>query len=463
MKCLHCGAENQEQAKFCSECGERLSIPPESPVPANPSDATVDSRATEKKHSSGLKSLRKVAGGIVVLIFISNLLLFVMGITKVPRDLWQSGVEDDTKREILNELLAAGFPDTISVQSTTSRNVHDSYIELDFDYRLLFPWNFSNDSVISSVFFQNFDRWKGAFVYDIYETWQVSVDTTSLGTVETTTTIVCQPKWSGEHLYTGYVNLEPSDGLYAAGEEYAQNRAQSILEDKFQFQHFYLYDINDWYLGNYQQFVIEYQWTNTGNHAKSPFTDVSISAYQNGIELKTDYSYNQPYDALTNIAAGETITNSIAFILNDPYSDIEVRAANYLAEFSGDSSEIVKTVPLNNNVGSTFTPGTSGNQSGTGLYADYNLSFYDGSYADNEDSVNITLTAQPSGTEFYCELFWIYGRYTEEGIVCPGIPTQLSGGTIVTIDLDASGNVHATLAQDGPDSFSYSFGLMKID
>ncbi len=463
MKCLHCGAENQEQAKFCSECGERLSIPPESPVPANPSDATVDSRATEKKHSSGLKSLRKVAGGIVVLIFISNLLLFVMGITKVPRDLWQSGVEDDTKREIVNELLAAGFPDTISVQSTTSRNVHDSYIELDFDYRLLFPWNFSNDSVISSVFFQNFDRWKGAFVYDIYETWQVSVDTTSLGTVETTTTIVCQPKWSGEHLYTGYVNLEPSDGLYAAGEEYAQNRAQSILEDKFQFQHFYLYDINDWYLGNYQQFVIEYQWTNTGNHAKSPFTDVSISAYQNGIELKTDYSYNQPYDALTNIAAGETITNSIAFILNDPYSDIEVRAANYLAEFSGDSSEIVKTVPLNNNVGSTFTPGTSGNQSGTGLYADYNLSFYDGSYADSEDSVNITLTAQPSGTEFYCELFWIYGRYTEEGIVCPGIPTQLSGGTIVTIDLDASGNVHATLAQDGPDSFSYSFGLMKID
>ena len=463
MKCLHCGAENQEQAKFCSECGERLSIPPESPVPANPSDATVDSRATEKKHSSGLKSLRKVAGGIVVLIFISNLLLFVMGITKVPRDLWQSGVEDDTKREIVNELLAAGFPDTISVQSTTSRNVHDSYIELDFDYRLLFPWNFSNDSVISSVFFQNFDRWKGAFVYDIHETWQVSVDTTSLGTVETTTTIVCQPKWSGEHLYTGYVNLEPSDGLYAAGEEYAQNRAQSILEDKFQFQHFYLYDINDWYLGNYQQFVIEYQWTNTGNHAKSPFTDVSISAYQNGIELKTDYSYNQPYDALTNIAAGETITNSIAFILNDPYSDIEVRAANYLAEFSGDSSEIVKTIPLNNNVGSTFTPGTSGNQSGTGLYADYNLSFYDGSYADSEDSVNITLTAQPSGTEFYCELFWIYGRYTEEGIVCPGIPTQLSGGTIVTIDLDASGNVHATLAQDGPDSFSYSFGLMKID
>ena len=442
MKCLHCGAENQEQAKFCSECGERLSIPPESPVPANPSDATVDSRATEKKHSSGLKSLRKVAGGIVVLIFISNLLLFVMGITKVPRDLWQSGVEDDTKREIVNELLAAGFPDTISVQSTTSRNVHDSYIELDFDYRLLFPWNFSNDSVISSVFFQNFDRWKGAFVYYIYETWQVSVYTTSLVTVETTTTIVCQPKWSGEHLYTGYVNLEPSDGLYAAGEEYAQNRAQSILEDKFQFQHFYLYDINDWYLGNYQQFVIEYQWTNTGNHAKSPFTDVSISAYQNGIELKTDYSYNQPYDALTNIAAGETITNSIAFILNDPYSDIEVRAANYLAEFSGDSSEIVKTIPLNNNVGSTFTPGTSGNQSGTGLYADYNLSFYDGSYADSEDSVNITLTAQPSGTEFYCELFWIYGRYTEEGIVCPGIPTQLSGGTIVTIDLDASGNVH---------------------
>ena len=229
MKCLHCGAENQEQAKFCSECGEKLSTLPESLVTANPDDTVVDSRATEKKRSSGLKSLRKVAGGIVALIFIYNLVLFVMSITRVPRDLWQSGVEDDTKQEVVNELLAAGFPDTVSVQSTTSRNVHDSYIELDFDYRLIAPWNFSNDSVIFSILFQDFDKWKGAFVYDIHETWQVSIDNTSLGTVETTTTIVCQPKWSGEHLYTGYVNLELSDGLYAAGEEYAQNTAQSIL------------------------------------------------------------------------------------------------------------------------------------------------------------------------------------------------------------------------------------------
>lgn len=463
MKCLHCGTENQEQAKFCSECGERLSTPPESPVPANPSGATVDSTATEKKRSSGLKSLRKVAEGIVALIFISNLLLFVMSITKVPRDLWQSGVEDDTKQEVVNELLAAGFPEKISVQSTVNRTVHDSYIELDFDYRLIAPWNFSNDSIISAILFQDFDKWKGAFVYDIRETWQVSIDNISLGTVETTTTVVCQPKWSGEHLYTGYVNLELSDGLYAAGEEYAQNTAQSILEDKFQFQHFYLYDINDWYLGDYQQFVIEYQWTNTANHAKSPFTDVSISAYQNGVELKTDYAYDQPYDALTNIATGETITNSIAFRLNDPYLDIEVHAANYLAEFSGDSSEIVKTVSLNNNVGSTFTPGASGNQSSTSLYADYNLSFYDGSYADSEDTVNITLSAQLDGTEFYCELFWVYGKMVEDGFVCPGIPTQLSGGTTITIDLDASGNIRVTLEQNGPDSFRYSIDLMKFD
>lgn len=68
MKCLHCGAENQEQAKFCSECGEKLSTLPESLVTANPDDTVVDSRATEKKRSSGLKSLRKVAGGIVALI-----------------------------------------------------------------------------------------------------------------------------------------------------------------------------------------------------------------------------------------------------------------------------------------------------------------------------------------------------------------------------------------------------------
>lgn len=459
MMCPHCGAENQEQAKFCSECGGRLPSTLGSPAPTDRNDAT-DCEVKEKKHPSGLKSLRKVAGGVVALVFIGNLLLFVMSITRVPRDLWQSTVRDDTEWEVVNELLTTGFPDKISVQSTTK--VHDNYKELDFDYRFIMPWNLSN-SDISSILFQNFDKWKGAFVYDIRETWQVSIDNISLGTVETVTTIVCQPKWSGDHLYTDYVDLELSDGLYAAGEEYARNTAQSALEEKFQFQDFYLYHVDDWYAGEYEQFIAEYQWTNTDDHAKSPFTDVSITAYQNGIELKTDYSYDQPYNALTNIASGETIINSVAFILNDPYSDVEVHAKNYLAEFSGNPAEISRTVSLNNESNSLPIPTAPENQPGNnpGPYSDYNLNFYEGSYSDTEESVEISLTVQPNGTTFYCELFWLYGRYTEEGIVCPGIPAQLSGGTTVTIGLNTDGNINATLEQDGPDSFNYSLDLMK--
>lgn len=47
MKCQQCGAENQEQAKFCSECGERLSSTLEPPVPTDHNDA-VDSEVKEK-------------------------------------------------------------------------------------------------------------------------------------------------------------------------------------------------------------------------------------------------------------------------------------------------------------------------------------------------------------------------------------------------------------------------------
>lgn len=97
-----------------------------------------------------------------------------MSIIKVPRDLWQNGVRDDTEWEVVNELLAAGFPENISVQSTTK--VHDNHKALDFDYRLIAPWNFSDDSDISSILFQDFNKWRGAFVYDIRKTWKISVD-----------------------------------------------------------------------------------------------------------------------------------------------------------------------------------------------------------------------------------------------------------------------------------------------
>lgn len=68
------------------------------------------------------------------------------------------------------------------------------------------------------------------------------------------------------------------------------------------------------------------------------------------------------------------------------------------------------------------------------LYSAYDLSMFEGVYSD--DSITLSLTLQPNKTGFYCELFWVHGRMLENGLVSPGIPTQLSEGTTITLDLD---------------------------
>lgn len=460
MKCPHCGAENQEQAKFCSECGEKF-VSPDGGEATATKDVVASSCSKEQKKSPMLKFLIKAAAFVFALLLLERTAFFVMCITKVPRELWQDYVWDSTQDAVINELMDVGFPSEVEAHSTTA-NPND-YWGINFDYQVCSFKNFEDKTGLSSILLMGFDSEKKVYVYNIFDTWNIVMDGSELGAVKTSTTVIAQPTWRDGHAYKEYVYTEIPDTLRSLGAEYQSATMQPALEDKFQFQNFYLYNINDWYLGDYQQFVVEYQWTNTDNHAKSPFTDVSINAYQNGVELKTDYSYDQPYDALTNIAAGETIINSIAFRLNDPYSDVEVHATNYLSEFSGDSSEISRTVSLNPESSAAPVPTAPENQSGNnlGLYADYNLNFYEGSYSDEEESVEINLTVQPNETEFYCELFWLYGRFTEEGVVCPGIPTQLSGGTIVTIYLNADGNIQATLEQDGPDSFRYSLDMMK--
>lgn len=460
MKCPHCGAENQEQAKFCSECGEKF-VSPDGGEATSTKDVVASSSSKEQKKPPMLKFLIKAAVFVFALLLLERAAFFVMCITKAPRELWQNYVWDSTQDAVINELMDVGFPSEVEAHSSTA-NPND-YWGINFDYQVCSFKNFEDKTGLSSILLLGFDSEKKVYVYNIFDTWNIVMDGSELGAVKTSTTVIAQPTWRDGHAYKEYVYTEIPDTLRSLGAEYKLTTMQSALEDKFQFQHFYLYHIDDWYLGEHEQFVAEYQWTNTDDHAKSPFTDVSITAYQNGVELKTDYSYDQPYNALTNIASGETIINSVAFTLNDPYTDVEIHVKNYLAEFSGDSAEISRIVSLNNESNAMPDPTAPENQSedSLGLYTDYNLNFYEGSYSDEEESVEISLTVQSNGTEFYCELFWLYGRFTEEGIVCPGIPTQLSGGTTVTIDLNADGNIHVTLEQDGPDSFRYSLEMMK--
>ena len=98
-------------------------------------------------------------------------------------------------------------------------------------------------------------------------------------------------------------------------------------------------------------------------------------------------------------------------------------------------------------------------QSGYNRYDDYNLYVFEGSYSN--ESIGIDLTVQPNETEFYCELYWYYGRMIEVGDVCPGVPTQLSEGTTITIDLETNGGIHVLLEGSDTDPFSYEFDLFQ--
>ena len=60
MKCPHCGAENQEQAKFCSECGEKF-VSPDGGEATSTKDVVASSSSKEQKKPPMLKFLIKAA------------------------------------------------------------------------------------------------------------------------------------------------------------------------------------------------------------------------------------------------------------------------------------------------------------------------------------------------------------------------------------------------------------------
>lgn len=92
-------------------------------------------------------------------------------------------------------------------------------------------------------------------------------------------------------------------------------------------------------------------------------------------------------------------------------------------------------------------------------YSEYDLYAYEGSYSN--ESIIVTLTVLPNETGYYCHLFWIHGKFLEEGAVCPGVPAQLSGGTTITLDLYQGTSAHVLLEGEDLGNGPYSMDLMK--
>ena len=72
---------------------------------------------------------------------------------------------------------------------------------------------------------------------------------------------------------------------------------------------------------------------------------------------------------------------------------------------------------------------------------------FQGSYSSQD--LIVDLLQMPDGASMFCTLYWIYGRMTETGPVTPGIKTQLSEGTWITLDLNTNGSIQVVLEGDG--------------
>ncbi len=94
-----------------------------------------------------------------------------------------------------------------------------------------------------------------------------------------------------------------------------------------------------------------------------------------------------------------------------------------------------------------------------GDYSGYNLYTWQGDFYEDTNGISISLLVLPNEIEYFCKLDWNYGLMVESGDVSPGVPTELSEGTVITIDLNQNGTISVILEQDGSNGFHYEFEM----
>lgn len=182
------------------------------------------------------------------------------------------------------------------------------------------------------------------------------------------------------------------------------------------------------------------------------------------------------YDYSGSVLADNALTgNSFIFEANDPYNRVSqsikltyVPAAD--SPYGADTIYAEFLEPMNKMEIFMRSPGSSyfdpyeasEPMDTSGIpYSEYNLYLFEGTYTDAGESIDITLTVLPDETGFECELFWRYGKLWEQGEVSPGLRSLLSEGTIVTIDLDPSLNIHVLLEGDDLGADYYEMDMFK--
>ena len=129
-------------------------------------------------------------------------------------------------------------------------------------------------------------------------------------------------------------DAEPDARLESFISSYADKREQELFK-----QSFVLRGSNVDYYN--ETITISYDWTNPWDEDVSPMWAFSLSAYQNGQELRQDY-YNSETDPTSSLAPGSTGSYAIVYYLRDTTAPVKLVVANSYSHFSEDDPPTIE-------------------------------------------------------------------------------------------------------------------------
>lgn len=138
----------------------------------------------------------------------------------------------------------------------------------------------------------------------------------------------------GKEGFLYFDDAEPDAQLENFISSYVDAQEQKLFEQSFALQGSGV----DYYD---ETITIYYDWTNPWGEELSPMWAFSLSAYQNGQELRQDY-YNSETDLTSNLAPGSTGSYSIAYYLRDTTAPVKLVVANTYSYFFEDDPPTVE-------------------------------------------------------------------------------------------------------------------------